>query len=152
MVTGQFGARASSREEAGHFSDDSSYQTGLPKRSWSQSDFKFPRPSAAHAAEFRPLGHYPQLSRRHAPTRPTYLPLNSGPMPERPASLCMLGAGSLSDSDSEVIYPYYWPSGGKLGPSAPLARMRISSGSLQLDEVEEEDCAAISPSSTALKS
>ncbi|XP_035287804.1 FERM domain-containing protein 7-like [Anguilla anguilla] len=149
---------ASGREEAGHFSDDSSYQAGLPKRSWSQTDIKLLRPSPAHAAEFRPLGHYPHLSRRHAPVRPSYLPLNSAPVPERPASLCVLGAGSaadfsFSDSDSEVIYPYYCPSGGKAGHGASLARMRISSGSLQLGEVEEEeDCTAISPSSSALKS
>ncbi|KAJ8276153.1 hypothetical protein COCON_G00079050 [Conger conger] len=153
---GQFRPRASSREEAGHFSDDSSYQTGLPKRSWSQSDIKLLRPSSTPAAEFRPLGHYPHLSRRHAPVRPSYLPLNSAHVPERPASLCVLGAGSstdFSDSDSEVTYPYYCPSGGKLGQGGTLARMRISSGSLQLDEVEEEeDCAAISPSSTAAKS
>ncbi|XP_061105349.1 FERM domain-containing protein 7-like [Conger conger] len=153
---GQLRPRASSREEAGHFSDDSSYQTGLPKRSWSQSDIKLLRPSSTPAAEFRPLGHYPHLSRRHAPVRPSYLPLNSAHLPERPASLCVLGAGSstdFSDSDSEVTYPYYCPSGGKLGQGGTLARMRISSGSLQLDEVEEEeDFAAISPSSTAAKS
>ncbi|XP_036403585.1 FERM domain-containing protein 7 [Megalops cyprinoides] len=128
-----------SRVEAGHFSDDSSYQAGLPGRSRSQSDVKSPRPPA-HASEFRPLGHYPHLSRRQAPTRPTYLPLGSAPLPDRPASLCVLGAsGSFSDSDSDVLYPYYCPALGKLLHAAPLVRMRISSGSLQLDEEEEEE-------------
>uniref|UniRef100_A0A8C7L232 FERM domain containing 7 n=1 Tax=Oncorhynchus kisutch TaxID=8019 RepID=A0A8C7L232_ONCKI len=52
------GRREFGREEtAGHFSDDSSYQAGLPKRSWSHSDVKVLRPSAP-AAEFRPLGHF----------------------------------------------------------------------------------------------
>lgn len=134
------GRREFDREEtAAHFSDDSSNETGLSKRSWSQSDMKVLRPSAP-AAEFRPLGHYPHLSRRHSPARPTHLPLNLSPMPERPASVCVLGAGSrtgsgeISLSDSDVMFPYYCPGLGKLVRSGPLARMRISSGSLQLDE------------------
>ncbi|XP_034149408.1 FERM domain-containing protein 7 [Esox lucius] len=145
-----FGAtwRESGREEsAGHFSDDSSYQAGLPKRSWSQSDTKPLRPhTSAPAAEFRPLGHYPHLSRRHSPARPTHLPLNTSPMPERTASVCLLGTGSrtgsgefsLSDSDSDVVFPYHCPGLGRLVRSGPLARMGISSGSLQLDEEEED--------------
>ncbi|KAJ8266049.1 hypothetical protein GJAV_G00125310 [Gymnothorax javanicus] len=150
---GRFGPRTSrtSWEETGHFSDDSSYHAGLPKRSWGQSDAKQLRPSPANtAAEFRPLGHYPHLSRRRTPVRPSYLPLNSAPAPERPASLCVLGAGSsgeFSDSDTEGIYPHYYPPGAKTGHS--LARMRVSSGSLQLDQVEEEDSAAGSPSSSS---
>ncbi|XP_062393422.1 FERM domain-containing protein 7-like [Sardina pilchardus] len=143
-------------EELGHFSDDSSYQSGLPRRSWSQSDMKLLR-QPAPAAEFRPLGHYPHLSRRQAPVRPTHLPLRSTPGPERrPASVCLVatagrggggGGGShaelsLSDSDSEVMCPFYCPALAALGPAGPLARMRISSGSLQLDE-EEEDSARL---------
>uniref|UniRef100_A0A4W5RC60 FERM domain containing 7 n=1 Tax=Hucho hucho TaxID=62062 RepID=A0A4W5RC60_9TELE len=147
------GRREFGREEtAGHFSDDSSYQAGLPKRSWSQSDMKVLRPSAP-AAEFRPLGHYPHLSRRHSPARPTHLPLNRSPMPERPASMCVLGAGSrtgsgeISLSDSDVMFPYYCP--GKLVRSGPLARMRISSGSLQLDEGEEDSFNLSDPEGSA---
>ncbi|XP_029106729.1 FERM domain-containing protein 7-like isoform X2 [Scleropages formosus] len=139
----------SGREEAGHFSDDSSYQAGLPKRSWSQSDVKFlhPRPTV-HAADFRPLGHYPHLSRRQPPqTRPSHLPLSSSPVPDCPASLCVLGAGStaefgFSDSEPDVFYPYYCPALGKILHAAPLARMRISSGSLQLDEGDEDSLLA----------
>lgn len=54
-------------------------------------------------------------------------------------------SGSYSDSDPEVFYPYYCPpppEAGKVVGSAGLARMRFSSGSLQLDEedeVEEEE-------------
>ncbi|KAG5844092.1 hypothetical protein ANANG_G00157820 [Anguilla anguilla] len=105
-----------------------------------------------------PAGPLPPPVQAPCPRPPLLPPPKLRPVPERPASLCVLGAGSaadfsFSDSDSEVIYPYYCPSGGKAGHGASLARMRISSGSLQLGEVEEEeDCTAISPSSSALKS
>ncbi|XP_036002610.1 FERM domain-containing protein 7 [Fundulus heteroclitus] len=129
--------------EAGHYSDDSSFLPGLPRRVASQPDVKFhlsrsANPAFNPASEFRPLGYYPHLTR---PSRPTYLPLNSSPLPERPASMCMIGgaAGSYSDSDPEVFYPYYCPPRqlGKVVGSAGLARMRFSSGSLQLDEEDE---------------
>lgn len=127
--------------EAGHYSDDSSFLPGLPRRMASQPDVKFHLSKSSNpASEFRPLGYYPHLTR---PSRPTYLPLNSSPLPERPTSLCMMGGttGSYSDSDPEIFYPYYCPPPplGKMGRSAGLARMRFSSGSLQLDEEEEED-------------
>ncbi|XP_026861983.1 FERM domain-containing protein 7 [Electrophorus electricus] len=129
------------RMEAGHYSDDSTFQTGLPRRASSQPDVKFQRPTLASSAtvfasEFRPLGYYPHLSRYQVPPRPTYLPLSPLPLPERPASLCVLGTGSYSDSDSDSFYPSYCP---KVVHSGPLARMRFSSGSLQLDEEEGED-------------
>ncbi|XP_045920929.1 FERM domain-containing protein 7 [Micropterus dolomieu] len=131
--------------EAGHYSDDSNFLPGLPRRVASQPDVKFhlsrsSNPAFNPASEFRPLGYYPHLTR---PSRPTYLPLNSSPLPERPASLCMIGGttGSYSDSDPEVFYPYYCPPPplGKMVRSAGLARMRFSSGSLQLDEEEEAE-------------
>ncbi|XP_071769277.2 FERM domain-containing protein 7 [Centroberyx gerrardi] len=133
------------RTEAGHYSDDSNFLPGLPRRMASQPDIKFhlsrsSNPAFDPASEFRPLGYYPHLSR---PSRPTYLPLNSSPLPERPTSLCVIGGatGSYSDSDPEVFYPYYCPPPplGKVVRSAGLARMRFSSGSLQLDEEEEEE-------------
>ncbi|XP_065109984.1 FERM domain-containing protein 7 isoform X1 [Paramisgurnus dabryanus] len=132
-----------SRVEAGHYSDDSTFQTGLPRRASSQPDVKFQRPTlasnaAAYASEYRPLGYYPHLSRHQVPTRPTYLPLSPVPLPERPTSLCVLGTGSYSDSDSDTFYPYF-PALGKVVRSGPLARMRFSSGSLQLDEEDGED-------------
>ncbi|XP_024919860.1 FERM domain-containing protein 7 [Cynoglossus semilaevis] len=139
------------RVEAGHYSDDSSFHPGLPRRVASQPDVKFnlsrsSNPPFSAASEFRPLGYYPHLTR---PSRPTYLPLSSSPLPERPTSLYLIGGtgGSYSDSDPEVFYPYYLPAPppppppplGKVGRSAGLARMRFSSGSLQLDEEEEEE-------------
>uniref|UniRef100_W5LLT8 FERM domain containing 7 n=1 Tax=Astyanax mexicanus TaxID=7994 RepID=W5LLT8_ASTMX len=125
------------REELGHFSDDSSYQTGLPRRSLSQSDMKLLKQPATGtpASEFRPLGHYPHLSRRQSPARPTHLPLQSSQGPEQPAG------GSkpeLSHSDSDSDCPYFCPGLGRMVRSVPLARMRISSGSLQLDEEDED--------------
>lgn len=131
--------------EAGHYSDDSNFLPGLPRRVASQPDVKFhlsrsTNPTFNPASEFRPLGYYPHLTR---PSRPTYLPLNSSPLPERPTSVCMIGgtSGSYSDSDPEVFYPYYCPPHqlGKVVRPAGLARMRFSSGSLQLDEEEEGD-------------
>ncbi|XP_024143139.1 FERM domain-containing protein 7 isoform X1 [Oryzias melastigma] len=139
--------------EAGHYSDDSNFLPGLPRRAASQPDVKFhlsrsANPAFNPASEFRPLGYYPHLSR---PSRPTYLPLNSSPLPERPTSVCMFSgaSGSYSDSDPEVFYPYYCPPpppAGKMTRSAGFARMRFSSGSLQLDEeeeVEEEERAKV---------
>ncbi|XP_074480096.1 FERM domain-containing protein 7 [Sebastes fasciatus] len=137
--------------EAGHYSDDSNFLPGLPRRVASQPDVKFhlsrsSNPGFNPASEFRPLGYYPHLTR---PSRPNYLPLNSSPLPDRPTSLCMIGGttGSYSDSDPEVFYPYYCPPPplGTVVRPAGLARMRFSSGSLQLDEEEEgeeEDGAA----------
>lgn len=145
--TGSNGGRllGAGHTEAGHYSDDSNFLPGLPRRVASQPDVKFhlsrsANPAFNAASEFRPLGYYPHLTR---PSRPTYLPLNSSPLPDRPTSMCMIGgaAGSYSDSDPEVFYPYYCPPHqlGKVVGSARLARMRFSSGSLQLDEEDEEE-------------
>ncbi|KAM8899022.1 FERM domain-containing protein 7 [Spinachia spinachia] len=133
------------RTEAGHYSDDSNFLPGLPRRVANQADVKFhlsrsSNPAFDPASEFRPLGYYPHLTR---PSRPTYLPLNSSPLPDRPASLHVIGgaSASYSDSDPEVFYPYYCPPPrlGRAVRPAGLARMRFSSGSLQLDEEEEEE-------------
>ncbi|XP_016118768.1 FERM domain-containing protein 7-like [Sinocyclocheilus grahami] len=139
-VAGSFGDR--DQEELGHFSDDCSYQTGLPRRSYSQSDIKM----LCQPAEFRPLGHYPHLSRREGLTRPTYLPLHSA----RPTDGSMSEL-SHSDSDPDVMCSFYCPGISRLVRSTPLARMRISSGSLQLDEEEERSFSNEGTSATAVK-
>ncbi|KAF7229683.1 FERM domain-containing protein 7 isoform X1 [Nothobranchius furzeri] len=144
---GSNGARflGAGHTEAGHYSDDSNFLPGLPRREARQPDVKFhlsrsSNPTFNPASEFRPLGYYPHLTR---PSRPTYLPLNSSPLPERPTSMCMISrsTGSYSDSDPEVFYPYYCPPHQlrNVARSAGLARMRFSSGSLQLDEEEERE-------------
>ncbi|KAJ3585176.1 hypothetical protein NHX12_013897 [Muraenolepis orangiensis] len=130
------------RTEAGHYSDDSNFLPGLPRRVASQPNVKFhlsrgANPAFDPASEFRPLGYYPHLTR---PSRPTYLPLSSSPLPHRPASLCMLGgvAGGLcSDSEPEVFYPYYCPPPLPGTGAQPRggARMRFSSGSLQNNQI-----------------
>lgn len=125
------------KKEVGHYSDDSSFQSALPCRASSQPNMKFQRPAlassaAAYASEYRPLGYYPHLSQHQVSTRPNYL------LPERPTSLCVLGRGSYSDSDSELFYPCYCPAVGKVVHPGPLAHMRFSSGSLLLDEEEGE--------------
>ncbi|XP_067279945.1 FERM domain-containing protein 7 [Pseudorasbora parva] len=114
-------------EELGHFSDDCSYQTGLPRRSYSQSDVKL----LCEPAEFRPLGHYPHLSRR--------------PMEGSRSEL------SHSDSDSDAVCSFYCPGLGRLVRSGPLAHMRISSGSLQLDEDELHSFSNEEASASAVK-
>ncbi|XP_077445056.1 FERM domain-containing protein 7 isoform X2 [Stigmatopora argus] len=102
------------RPEVGHYSDDCNFLPGLPRR----ADVKFSIP----ACDFRPLGYYPHLTltRPSRPSRPTYLPL----APEG-------HAGNYSDSEPEAFHPYY-------GPPPFRARMRFSSGSLQLQEEDEE--------------
>ncbi|XP_077598805.1 LOW QUALITY PROTEIN: FERM domain-containing protein 7-like [Stigmatopora nigra] len=102
------------RPEAGHYSDDCNFLPGLPGR----ADVKFSIP----ACDFRPLGYYPHLTltRPSRPPRPTYLPL----APEGQA-------GNYSDSEPEAFHPYY-------GVPPFRTRMRFSSGSLQLQEEDEE--------------
>ncbi|KAI4882520.1 hypothetical protein NFI96_018916 [Prochilodus magdalenae] len=127
------------QEDLGHFSDDCSYQTGLPRRSLSQTDMKLLKQSTSGppAADFRPLGHYPHLSRREGPARPTHLPLQPSFLPEGSAGGNKVELGQ-SDSDSDAVCSYFCPALDRVARSVPMARMRISSGSLQLDEEDED--------------
>ncbi|KAM9324029.1 FERM domain-containing protein 7 [Gastrophryne carolinensis] len=138
-----------------------SSQEPYPKRSLSHSDMKsawFPRSS-----EFRPLGPYPFLSRTSNVSRSPLphklipLPLPPPPLPPPPPPPSLLVQSSTSqkgphvieryvysgtessDSESEIINPYYYAVFGK-NVRHPMARVRLSSGSLQLDE-EEDTCA-----------
>uniref|UniRef100_A0A8C8SG04 FERM domain containing 7 n=1 Tax=Pelusios castaneus TaxID=367368 RepID=A0A8C8SG04_9SAUR len=105
----------------------------LPKRSWSQSDMKtlhFPCGS-----EFRPLGPCPALSSRKTSILRSTLAQQglSNPLTAPHPLERRLGSGTeSSDSDSEH-YPLY----SRVGRS-PVARVRLSSGSLQLEEEDEE--------------
>ncbi|XP_041075662.1 FERM domain-containing protein 7-like [Polyodon spathula] len=144
------------REEAGHRAENPNYQVALPKRSWSQCDMKFLH--TAHSTEFRSLAHYHYPSRKPSLVRQV-LPQHVGA--DRRNSVCTteryVGSGTDgSDSDSDIIYPYYYPVLGKLVKAAPLARLRVSSGSLQLDEEDEDsfnngDCASASPLTASTK-
>uniref|UniRef100_A0A8C6YRZ1 FERM domain containing 7 n=1 Tax=Nothoprocta perdicaria TaxID=30464 RepID=A0A8C6YRZ1_NOTPE len=99
-----------------------------PKRSWSQSDMKSLRFPCG--SEFRPLGPCPALSsssRRAGAFRPVAAP-------RRPL------AGSSTESSDSEPEPLAAECGACYGrPRAlPAARLRLSSGSLQLDEEDEE--------------
>ncbi|MGH0130453.1 UNVERIFIED_CONTAM: hypothetical protein FKN15_059912 [Acipenser sinensis] len=140
------------REEAGHMAENPNYQVALPKRSWSQCDMKFLH--TAHSTEFRPLAHYHYPSRRPSLVRQHVAADQSNSLctTER----CISSGTDGSDSDSDIVYPYYYPVLGKLVKAAPLARLRVSSGSLQLDEEDEDsfnngDCAGATPLATSAK-
>ncbi|XP_012411939.1 FERM domain-containing protein 7 isoform X2 [Trichechus manatus latirostris] len=110
-------------------------QEQTPKRSQSQSDMKsihFP-----FGSEFRPLGPCPALSRKADLF--TYM------FAEQEFPTVLVGQGAAeryvasesSDSESEILNPDYYSSYGKAIKS-PMARIRLSSGSLQLDEEDED--------------
>ncbi|XP_056395839.1 FERM domain-containing protein 7 isoform X2 [Hyla sarda] len=122
-----------------------------PKRSWSHSDMKSECPP--HGSEFRPLGHYPILSRTSSVSRNplphqfTPLPLPPPPLPPPPppppskkgpqvTERYVYSGTESSDSESEIINPYYYAVFGK-NIRHPMARVRLSSGSLQLEDEEE---------------
>ncbi|XP_006921602.1 FERM domain-containing protein 7 [Pteropus alecto] len=109
-------------------------QEQTPKRSQSQSDMKTIR--FPFGSEFRPLGPCPALSRKadlftHMFAEqefPTVL------MDQRAAERYV--ASESSDSESEILKSDYYSLYGK-GMRLPRARIRLSSGSLQLDEEDE---------------
>uniref|UniRef100_A0A8C0GTE6 FERM domain containing 7 n=1 Tax=Chelonoidis abingdonii TaxID=106734 RepID=A0A8C0GTE6_CHEAB len=125
-----------SRALAGEF--DYSNQEQLPRRSWSQSDMKtihFP-----YGSEFRPLGPCPALSSRKASILRSVLAqqgLSNPPAAPRPAERGVASGTESSDSDPDLLHVDYYSLYGRVGKS-PLARVRLSSGSLQLEEEDEE--------------
>ncbi|XP_059535722.1 FERM domain-containing protein 7 [Myotis daubentonii] len=105
-----------------------------PKRSHSQSDMKTIR--FPFGSEFRPLGPCPALSRK------ADLFTHMFAEQEFPTVLMDQGAAERyvanesSDSESEILKPDCYSLYGK-GMRSPMARIRLSSGSLQLDEEDE---------------
>ncbi|XP_060612049.2 FERM domain-containing protein 7 isoform X1 [Anolis sagrei] len=124
--------------------DDSSvfdYVQEVPKRSWSQSDIKTIR--FPYGSEFRPLGPCPLLSSRKSDIL-KYVWAHQG-FPEPPrvqqSTERYVGSGTeSSDSDSD-LFPDYYSLYGRV-VRAPRARVRLSSGSLQLEGEDEEVCLA----------
>lgn len=116
-------------------------QEQLPKRSWSQSDMKTIR--FPYGSEFRPLGPCPVLTSRKTDILQYVLAQQRFPeasrvqhTPER-----YVGSGTeSSDSDSDLLPDYYSLYGRMV--KAPRTRVRLSSGSLQLEEEDEEICLA----------
>ncbi|XP_075619310.1 FERM domain-containing protein 7 isoform X1 [Balearica regulorum gibbericeps] len=115
---------------------DYGLQEQPPKRSWSQSDMKticFP-----YGSEFRPLGPCPALSSRKASIF-RHVPAQQGLAPglRRSAERYVGSSTESSDSDSDLLAADYCSLYGRMLRS-PMARVRLSSGSLQLDEEDEE--------------
>uniref|UniRef100_A0A8C3JSH3 FERM domain containing 7 n=1 Tax=Calidris pygmaea TaxID=425635 RepID=A0A8C3JSH3_9CHAR len=106
-----------------------------PKRSWSQSDmktFRFP-----YGSEFRPLGPCPTLSSRKMGVFQQMVG-HQGLGPRRSAQRYAGSSTESSDSDPDLLATDYGAPYGR-ALRAPMARVRLSSGSLQLDEEEEEE-------------
>ncbi|XP_009330034.1 PREDICTED: FERM domain-containing protein 7 [Pygoscelis adeliae] len=115
---------------------DYGLQEQPPKRSWSQSDMKtihFP-----YGSEFRPLGPCPMLSSRKAGVF-RHVPAQQGLAlgPRCSAERYVGSSTESSDSDSDLLAADYCSLYGRVLRS-PMARVRLSSGSLQLDEEDEE--------------
>ncbi|XP_078542443.1 FERM domain-containing protein 7 [Lissotriton helveticus] len=113
------------------------FQGQQTKRSWSQSDMKS---IVYHSgSEFRPLGYCPPLSRRQRYA----LAKQALPLPtdatgvQRATERYVYSGTESSDSESEVLNPFYYSLFGK-NVKSQIARVRLSSGSLQLGDVEED--------------
>ncbi|XP_009564204.2 FERM domain-containing protein 7 isoform X5 [Cuculus canorus] len=115
---------------------DYGLQEQPPKRSWSQSDMKTIR--FPYGSEFRPLGPCPTLSSRRAGVF-WHMPAQQGLAPGLRCSAERYVGSSTesSDSDSDLLAADYCSLYGRVLRS-PMARVRLSSGSLQLDEEDEE--------------
>ncbi|OPJ89514.1 FERM domain-containing protein 7 [Patagioenas fasciata monilis] len=105
-----------------------------PKRSWSQSDMKTIR--FPYGSEFRPLGPCPTLSSRKMNIF-RHMPAQQGLGLRRSAERYVGSSTESSDSDSDLLAADYCSLYGRVLQS-PMARVRLSSGSLQLDEEDEE--------------
>ncbi|XP_065585839.1 FERM domain-containing protein 7 [Cyrtonyx montezumae] len=129
------GSEQESRPLARSF-DSGLLQEQPPKRSWSQSDMKAIR--FPYSSEFRPLGPCPALSSRQ-PGVLRHALLRQAAMPGLPrAAERYVGSSTeSSDSDSDLLGTDYCSLYGRV-LRAPRARVRLSSGSLQLEEEDEE--------------
>ncbi|NXW40857.1 FRMD7 protein, partial [Nyctiprogne leucopyga] len=95
-----------------------------------------------YGSEFRPLGPCPALSSRkagvfrHVPAQQGLVP-GLAPGLRRSAERYVGSSTESSDSDSDLLAADYCSLYGRV-LRAPMARVRLSSGSLQLDEEDEE--------------
>ncbi|XP_065545425.1 FERM domain-containing protein 7 isoform X1 [Lathamus discolor] len=113
---------------------DYGLQEQPPKRSWSQSDMKTIR--FPFGSEFRPLGPCPALSSRKGGAF-WPVPAPRGPGPRRSTERYLGSSTESSDSDPDLLPSEHCSLYGRV-LRAPMARVRLSSGSLQLDEEDEE--------------
>nr|XP_027802801.1 FERM domain-containing protein 7 [Marmota flaviventris] len=117
-------------------------QEQTPKRSQSQSDMKTIR--FPFGSEFRPLGPRPALSRKADLFTCMFAEQEFPAVLMDQSTAERYVASESSDSESEILKPDYYSLYGK-GKKSPMARIRLSSGSLQLDE-EDEDVSFNTPS------
>ncbi|XP_075814656.1 FERM domain-containing protein 7 [Microtus pennsylvanicus] len=124
-------------EEDPHLDDAFAYnlQEQTPKRSQSHSDMKTIR--FPFGSEFRPLGPCPALTRKTDPFTCTFAEQEFPTVVMDQSSAERYVVSESSDSESEILKPDYYSLYGK-GTKSPRARIRLSSGSLQLDEEEED--------------
>ncbi|NXW01189.1 FRMD7 protein, partial [Fregetta grallaria] len=91
-----------------------------------------------YGSEFRPLGPCPVLSSRKAGIfRHVAAQQGLAPGLRRSAERYVGSSTESSDSDSDLLATDYCSLYGRVLRS-PMARVRLSSGSLQLDEEDEE--------------
>lgn len=124
-------------EEDPHLDDAFAYnlQEQTPKRSQSHSDMKTIR--FPFGSEFRPLGPCPALTRKTDPFTCTFAEQEFPTVVMDQNSAERYVVSESSDSESEILKPDYYSLYGK-GTKSPRARIRLSSGSLQLDEEDED--------------
>lgn len=124
-------------EEDPHLDDAFAYnlQEQTPKRSQSHSDMKTIR--FPFGSEFRPLGPCPALTRKTDPFTCTFAEQEFPTVLMDQSSTERYVVSESSDSESEILKPDYYSLYGK-GTKSPRARIRLSSGSLQLDEEDED--------------
>ncbi|EHA97323.1 FERM domain-containing protein 7 [Heterocephalus glaber] len=116
-------------------------QEQTPKWSQSQSDMKTIR--FPFGSEFRPLGPCPALSRKADLFTCMFAEQEFPAVLMDHTAAERYIASESSDSESEILKPDYYSLYGK-GIKSPMARIRLSSGSLQLDE-EDEDASFSTP-------
>ncbi|XP_054328654.1 FERM domain-containing protein 7 isoform X1 [Pongo pygmaeus] len=110
-------------------------QEQTPKRSQSQSDMKTIR--FPFGSEFRPLGPCPALSHKADQFTDMFAEQELPAVLMDQSTAERYVASESSDSESEILKPDYYALYGKEIRS-PMARIRLSSGSLQLDEEDED--------------
>ncbi|KFO19127.1 FERM domain-containing protein 7, partial [Fukomys damarensis] len=110
-------------------------QEQTPKQSQSQSDMKTIR--FPFGSEFRPLGPCPALSRKADLFTCMFAEQEFPEVLMDHTAAERYAASESSDSESEILKPDYYSLYGE-GIKSPMARIRLSSGSLQLDEGDED--------------
>ncbi|KAG8523430.1 FERM domain-containing protein 7, partial [Galemys pyrenaicus] len=142
-TSGRSNLKVDREEEDSNLGDVFAYniQEQTPKRSQSQSDMKtihFP-----FGSEFRPLGPCPALSRKADLFTYTFSEQELPAVLMHQATAERHVPSESSDSESEILKADYFSWYGK-GIMSPMARIRLSSGSLQFDE-EDEDASFNTP-------